>query len=250
VRAQETPAGDGRQALTLAQLHEERDFLLRSLEDLERERRAGDIGDADYAALREDYTARAAAVLRAIDAGGAPEPPPAEPRPSVARRAARWVAVAGVVAVAVVAGLAVATSSGERLPGESATGSIRQGVAEKLARAHALDSQGKAAEALKLYDAVLREDPRNVEALAYRGWVLKRAGLADEALASLDRAVTIDPGYPDAHFFRGMVLYQDKGDPAAAVGEFDAFLAAGPPPEMAAAVREVRDRARGEISGR
>ena len=39
-------------------LDEERDFLLNSLRDLEAERNAGDITEADYIALRDDYTAR------------------------------------------------------------------------------------------------------------------------------------------------------------------------------------------------
>lgn len=47
-------------------LIEERDFLLRSLRDLEAEHTAGDIGEADYLALKEDYTRRAAAVLRRL----------------------------------------------------------------------------------------------------------------------------------------------------------------------------------------
>ena len=52
---------------------DQREFLLRSLEDLEREHDAGDLDDADYAALKDDYTARAAAVLRAERAtGGSP----------------------------------------------------------------------------------------------------------------------------------------------------------------------------------
>jgi hypothetical protein len=50
-------------------LEEERDFLLRSLRDLEAEHDAGDIDDTDYATLKDDYTARAAAVLREL-AGG------------------------------------------------------------------------------------------------------------------------------------------------------------------------------------
>lgn len=57
-------------------LEEDRDYLLRSLEDLEQEREAGDIDEADYLALKEDYTARAADVLRALDPGaGAGESP-------------------------------------------------------------------------------------------------------------------------------------------------------------------------------
>ncbi len=48
-------------------LEEERDFLLRSLEDLEAEHQAGDLDDGDYVTLKDDYTARAARVLRALN---------------------------------------------------------------------------------------------------------------------------------------------------------------------------------------
>ena len=49
-------------------LEEQRDFLLASLRDLERERQAGDVDDADYHALRSSYTARAADIIRRLDA--------------------------------------------------------------------------------------------------------------------------------------------------------------------------------------
>ena len=52
----------------LAELEEERRFLLRSLADLEREHEAGDVDRVDYRALKDGYTVRAAAVLR--DRGG------------------------------------------------------------------------------------------------------------------------------------------------------------------------------------
>ena len=55
----------------LAELEEERRFLLRSLDDLEREHDAGDVDEHDFAALRDGYVARAAAVLREIDEGKA-----------------------------------------------------------------------------------------------------------------------------------------------------------------------------------
>lgn len=48
-------------------LEEDRDYLLRSLDDLEREREAGDLDEADYLVLKDDYTARAAEVLRSLD---------------------------------------------------------------------------------------------------------------------------------------------------------------------------------------
>ena len=80
-------------------------------------------------------------------------------------------------------------------------------------------------------------------ALAYRGWLLKRAGLPDQAMASLDAAIAVDPRYPDAHFFRGMVLYQDRKDPAAAVTEFRLFMSNNPPQEMVPLVEDVLRRA-------
>ncbi len=49
----------------LARLEEERAFLLKSLDDLEREREAGDIDEHDYETLKDDYTRRAVTVLRA-----------------------------------------------------------------------------------------------------------------------------------------------------------------------------------------
>lgn len=60
------PAGAGGRERSV--LEEEREFFLRSLQDLEAERAAGDIDEVDYLALRDDYTARAAEVLRQLSA--------------------------------------------------------------------------------------------------------------------------------------------------------------------------------------
>ena len=79
----------------LAELEEERRFLLRSLADLEREHDAGDIDDADYATLRDGYTVRAAAVLREID-GGRAQLPPKPTAPLGANHRDRAAVVAGV----------------------------------------------------------------------------------------------------------------------------------------------------------
>jgi len=112
-----------------------------------------------------------------------------------------------------------------------------------MSQALQLESNGKAADALKIYDDLLRTDPKNVQALAYRGWLLKRAGLPDLALTALDQAVALDPKYPDAHFFRGIVLYQDRNDPGSAVTEFRLFLSNNPPQEMVPMVEDVLNRA-------
>src|SRR5262249_38766367 len=52
-----------------ARLEAERDVLLKSLDDLEAEHAAGGIDDESYQTLRDDYTARAAAVIRALRDG-------------------------------------------------------------------------------------------------------------------------------------------------------------------------------------
>ena len=73
-----------------AAMEEERDFLIRSLHDLEAEHDAGDIDDADYESLRDDYTARAARLLRELEspepagpsAGGPPGAQPAGAQPA------------------------------------------------------------------------------------------------------------------------------------------------------------------------
>ena len=57
----------GRELDRLAELEEERRFLLRSLDDLDREHAAGDVDKHDYATLRDGYTARAATVIREIE---------------------------------------------------------------------------------------------------------------------------------------------------------------------------------------
>jgi tetratricopeptide (TPR) repeat protein len=231
--------------MSRADLEEERRFLLDSLRDLEREHEAGDIAEDDYQLLRDDYTARAADVMRALEAAdeGRPEPPRAGPSRSGSRKVVAGVLLLGMVALA---GGSVFLLASDRQPGDPITGSVPDTPAGRLDRAHQLEGQGEVVEALKLYDAVLREDPQNVEALTYRGWLLKLAGLTDQAQASLDQALRVNPAYPDAHFFKGMLLYQDRRDPAAAVVEFDAYLASNPPAETVEAVQGVRERARAE----
>jgi tetratricopeptide (TPR) repeat protein len=242
----EPPAASRREVV--ADLEEERRFLLDSLRDLDREREAGDIAEDDYETLRDDYTARAAAVLRALEESRSATPRRAASRTEPRAPARRWrrpgLALALVVIVAVGAGVGLAASSGPRVRGQARPASNDSPTARHLNKAQQLEGQGKAVEALKEYDQAIKADPTNVVALTYRGWLLARAGLTDQAMTSLDRALTVNRNYPDAHFFRGMVLYRGRNDAAGAIGEFETYLASNPPPEAAAAVREVLDQAR------
>lgn len=256
----------------LAALESERDFLLRSLDDLEAERAVGDLQPDQYERLRDDYTARAAAVLRAIDEGV--DARPVAPPTSLRRRLLVAAALAGFAAVAAVL---LAGALGQRLPGETVTGNeqsaprdtaddraaLERDVRDRpddagahLALARFLLDAGDVAEAVKEFDAAARLDPANAEATAYAGWLVYLASrsadpaaaaeLTDGALRRLDAAVAAQPDYPPARFFRGMVLFRGKGDAAGAASEFERYLALVPDGPERQQVQALLDQARGE----
>ena len=244
------PDGPDLDAATDEQLEEERDFLLGSLTDLEAERDAGDVDDHDYESLRDGYTARAAAVLRALDRrrverelgtdAGSSDPVDPTVQDRRARGWRRPAIAAGVLAFAVLAGLLVARTAGQRLPGQTVTGNVPGDKEQAQLAAAAQDaSKGDAIDAIKAYDQVLATDPTNTEALAYKGWLLALAGaqasnpqLISAGLASIQQAERVDPSYPDAHFFGAMIDLQDRKDPSDAVTEFETYLADHPPSDM------------------
>jgi tetratricopeptide (TPR) repeat protein len=238
---------------SLAHLEEEREFLLRSLRDLEREREAGDIEDGDYRTLRDDYTARAASVLHAIEEGRAQLPP------RRARNPRRLVVTAvAVVVVALGAGVLVARASGERVAGRPGSGSLPSSETDQLAQARVAVNRGNVLEAIKTYDKILKIDPRNPEALAYRGWILRLAAVSggqidqrlwQQGLASIERAIAVAPTYADAHFFRGLILYRDRHDATGAAAELQKFLGLNPPADMVAPVRQLLGEVTATISG-
>jgi tetratricopeptide (TPR) repeat protein len=221
-----------------AALEDQRDFLLRSLDDLEREHGAGDVDDADYLALRDDYTARAAAVLRALDAGAPDAPPTAAP----ARAGRRVLVLLAVLAFAGLAGLLVAQAAGRRDAGEVATGDVRQTVTAKLNEAGRLLSEGDADAAVDLYDEVLRDQPTNAEALTYRGWALYMfLDRPEDGLSSLLDAATADREYPDVHAFLA-VAFLRSGLVDEAERELDRLEALDPPQEMLELTAGLRDQ--------
>jgi tetratricopeptide (TPR) repeat protein len=212
----------------LASLEEERDFLLRSLEDLEAEHDAGDIEHDDYEALKDDYTARAADALRAVEARKARLAEAKAPR-SKGRIA---LVVGGVLAVAVLAGFLVANASGTRSGNEGITGGDAiADVRDVLIECAGLDAGGEALEAIRCYDRALDMDPNNVEALTYRAWILVRADLYAEAQPYLDQAQDADPEYPDAKIFQA-IAYARQGMVAEAQAALDEFYALDPPAGM------------------
>ncbi|MFZ4517794.1 MAG: tetratricopeptide repeat protein [Microthrixaceae bacterium] len=219
----------------LAALEEERDHLLASLEDLEREYAAGDLDDADYDTLKDDYTARAAEVLRAIgeqrDLAERARPP---------RRRGRTMAITAVVLLlAVGAGVLVARSAGQR-GGGTLTGNGGT-LREELANCQPLAFQ-EPAKGAACYQKILDRSPDNVEALTYQGWAWIRAGEVAKGGRNLERVVQLQPDYPDARVFRAVVAERAaeaaaaRGDAAGAraafeeaAAEIDRFFRNDPP---------------------
>jgi tetratricopeptide (TPR) repeat protein len=235
-----TAAAVGRDPDARAELEEERDFLLRSLDDLEAERAAGELDEDDYRSLRDGYTARAAEVLRSLDedrealeAAVGTSPPPRWRRP---------VALLLVAALAVGSGLAVAAMAGSREAGETVTGGGGPTAARSRLAEAASVAREDPARALDLYDAVIGDDAANVEAWAERGLLLaslsvglERPALLDEARRSVDRALELDPDEPRSRFYLGLVeLF--TGDRPAAADAFESALAADPPPTLRQAI--------------
>ncbi len=222
----------GRNLDRLAELEEERRFLLRSLDDLDREFEAGDVEEDDYRVLRDGYTSRAAAVIREIEAGRDAAVAP--------RRPIRWGRVlavtAAVVGLGVLAGWLVAYYSGQEVPeGEIATADADR-VAQLLTEAR----QSTPLDAIKVYGAVLDIDPGNVEALTYSGWSARivavqqedgvgREALLDAAYDKLQQAVATDESYPDAQCFLAIMTFRDLGKAAEAKPYLDRCVASNPP---------------------
>lgn len=221
-------------------LVEERDFLLSSLDDLEAEYAAGDLDEADYAALKADYTARAAAILRRLE-GGAPAV--VSPAPAAEPTGRGWWWVIGVVILATLAGVLVAQFSGSRGTDDTISGEIRVTARELLRDAQIAFSGGDLDAAIEIYDEVLEIQPSNAEALTYKAWFTRLQG--DSAAASLliEDAVAIDPEYPDARVFATAIAL-DLDDVATAQGHLDAFDLLSAPPFLEQLVAQQGLRAR------
>ena len=225
----------------LAELEEERRFLLRSITDLDREHLYGDVDDNDYQTLRDGYTARAATVLRAIDDGHVGTSPPRRRRPKVF---VAW--IVGTLLVACLAGWLVARTSGQRLPGQAITGGLPgDEVAQKLAEARQLLGVNPQ-QAIIRYQQVRELDPNNAEALSYMGWLIAQSGTSTAAAGAefLRGAIKIDPTYADPHCFLAITSadFLQPPDLDTARSEARACLDNNPPAQMVQLVQSFISR--------
>ncbi len=236
----------------LAELEEERRFLLHSLADLEREHAAGDVDAVDYRTLKDGYTARAADVLRAIDAGR----PPRRVVRSKAEKRRTLLTIVTTLAVTAVVGFAVVRFVAPRKGGAGLTGDVPNSVAALLSSARQMQGTD-AAGAIGVYQQVLKIDPDNAEARTYLGWMIANSYLRQditEATATvvqkanmnaaetqlLDRAIVLKPNYADPKCFKAIVRFRFYADAAGATSSVEACLASNPPDVVAGLVSNLK----------
>jgi hypothetical protein len=241
-------------------LEDEAEFLRRSLDDAKSELEAGDLGRADYDVLCRRDEARLGAVQAALRALDAEDKQEAEAAAEAAaesrgprRRRGRWLLVVGVAALVAGATLLAFDLASPRAPGQPITGSLKvdtqKQIEVQLAQATALLSENTTTatqEALTVYAHVLSEDPRQPQALAETGWLEWEAGLHSndkslraEGTTLVKRSLAVEPDDYGAHLFLGTIDFDGVHDTAAAITQFRAFLAEGPPASLIASAAPV-----------
>jgi cytochrome c-type biogenesis protein CcmI len=240
------------------ELNEEKIAIYRALNELEFDSQAGHLSEDDYTALRSRYEARAAQILKELDAlppAKAKVGPPTAKHGPAAQRARAWTRspvtfVIGSVILVVFGltlGLGVARysepdrttvppGSGLPVPAEPprmpATDPSKPIPPEMLrgmlqAAHQALDA-GAYQQAIAAYQAVLKRDPKNVEAITHLGIILSIAGHDDNALEAFDKAIALDPTYAHAYWDKARVLYEVKQDYKGAIQAWEKFVALVP----------------------
>jgi len=235
-------------------LENERDFLLRSLDDLEDERAAGNVDDGTYQVLRDDYTARAAAAIRSLDTGTDLTPPD----PPAASKLMRIVTVGGIIAFAVAAAVLLTHAVGQRRAGQTITGNAQlsggattgtdpgpalaaavrtqpKSYAAHIAYARYLLPKNQLTDAIHEFGAAARLDPSQPEPPTYAGWAgallaqqvqdpQARRPLLTASLDRINEVIKSHPQYPDAYALKGVILLNMQGDAKDAIPPFQQFL--------------------------
>jgi tetratricopeptide (TPR) repeat protein len=248
------------------QLEEERDFLMKSLDDLELEQESGGIDDESYAALHDDYTARLAAALRSLrdDVDVAPRPKP----PSRSGRRNRTLLIVAVCVFALVAGISLAYAVGARLPGQMGSGdsgttltptqrkaqaTLKRQITSlqdqvnaapddydlRLKLSLAYEQNGDLLNALKQSDEAITIDANRAEGHANSARLVylissqlpaksAQQQYVAQALAGFSKAIEVNPAYADSYFFRAVLYYAALQDFARAQVDLQNYLLKDP----------------------
>ncbi len=271
------------------QLMERKRQILTALRELDFEHEAGHVGDDDHADLQARYETEAGEILTALDRLGVRQEREARPAPASAPTRARgWrhPAALGTAALALLAfGIAIGsglarnmtpeTSAPMPAPGSRPLASVEapapapvpatgpgtapgvrapRTVTPEMLRgmlqaARTSLNEGRYSEAIAAYQAILKREPKNVDAITHMGVIVAIGGHPDSALQAFDRALGIDPNYGPAFLYRGQVLYA-KQDVAGAIKAWEKFLTLSPSPEERAQVEKVLAQAKAEAKAK
>jgi tetratricopeptide (TPR) repeat protein len=267
------------------QLDESKRAALRALRELEFEHASGHVGDADYADLRARYESEAAAILSELDRleparpAEAPTPTPSVeatiPRRGWRHPVAVTVGAVALVTFGVVLGVGIvrftepessmAGAAGARGPmmeepsaANAPRGPVTPAMLEgMLGAARQSLYAGRYNEAMRAYQAVLKRDPNNVDALTHLGLMAGIAAqgqhgpeMVERALDLFDRALKLDPEYPPALLYRGQVLYEVRKDVPGAIRSWEKFVKVSPPGEDRERVVKMIADARAQTGGK
>ena len=262
------------------ELGEEKTATYRALKELDFDHESGSLSDDDFQSLRERYEGRAAVLITELDAlgaaprGGAPTPAPPPPRPWTRRPAAAVAGGVAVLALGIALGAGVtrytqpdtaATAPGSAmtapalpdpgplLPGAPGTGAASarpippEIMARMLEAARQSLMEGRYQEAIAAYQAVLKRDARNVDAMTHLALIVAIGGHADTAIETFDKALAIDPKYALALLYKGQVLYEEKQDYKGAIKAWERYLTLTPASEerqrVGALIQDARTKA-------
>jgi tetratricopeptide (TPR) repeat protein len=258
------------------ELEEDKASIYQALAELEFDHETGSLSDDDYRSLRDRYEGRAAEVIARLDAMGSvimpppPAPEPASVGPAPWTRRPATLTVGGLAMLVLGVGLGVGVSryttpADTMIPPESRVpvpttpdpGPLLQGksgtpmkpippemLAGMLRAARQSLMEGRYQEAIAAYQAVLKRDEKNVDAMTHLALIVAMGGHADAALETFDKALKIDPDYAPAFLYRGQLLYEVKRDYAGAIKAWQRFVALAPPGEDRDRVTALIDEAK------
>lgn len=246
------------------QLLERKRFVLRGLRELDFEHESGHISDDDYNELRARAEAEASETLTELDRLGPVPTPERSGSPAAVTASSRgWrhpasIAAGGlallVFGIALGAGVvrhtapdpnASAPAVGSRplappltagageSPAAGGEGGGTRAISPQMLQGMLQAARtslfaGRYGEAIAAYQAVLKRDPRNVDAMTHLGLIVALGGHVDQALETLDRALAIDPNYPPALLYKGQILLESKQDPQGAIKSWETFVTVVP----------------------
>jgi len=181
---------------------ERKEFLLKSLQELDQELESGNLSSDDHDMLVRRYTRELADIAESEKATSSGQ----KPKKGYRTKALLW--SLGVVLLGVVAGITVSQTSGDRSEGESITGSIRKSVNTQISEAQMLlGNRDRWGEAIEIFDQVLEVQPSNVEAITYRSWLNYQSGVdADTQITAWKEVLVLEPSYSDALVFIAIAL--------------------------------------------